>query len=126
MVACTSTTHISFFSFNTVNPKHSITNPIDNSETASAMLASARDSRRAELYQIRSIVYPKGESPRVSWRLQSLRKWSRYEKGIEVFPEVRECAVRLVQGHRGEYSSLWAAVESIAPKIGCVPRTLNE
>ena len=41
------------------------------------------------------------------------------------FPlEVRERAVRLVQEHRGEYPSLWAAVESIAPKIGCVPQTL--
>ena len=41
-------------------------------------------------------------------------------------PEVHERAVRLVQEHRGEYSSLWAAVESIAPKIGCVPQTLLE
>ncbi len=32
----------------------------------------------------------------------------------------------MVQEHRGEYHSLWAAVESIAPKIGCVPQTLNE
>ncbi len=39
-------------------------------------------------------------------------------------PEVRERAVRLVQEHRGEYPSLWAAVESIAAKIGCVPQTL--
>jgi transposase len=39
-------------------------------------------------------------------------------------PEVRERAVRMVQEHRGEYPSLWAAVESIAPKIGCVPQTL--
>ena len=39
-------------------------------------------------------------------------------------PEVRERAVRLVQEHRGEYPSLWAAVESIAPKMGCVPQTL--
>ena len=36
-------------------------------------------------------------------------------------PEVRERAVRMVQEHRGEYSSPWAAVESIAPKIGCSP-----
>jgi len=39
-------------------------------------------------------------------------------------PEVRERAVRMVQEHRGEYASLWLAVESIAPKIGCVPQTL--
>src|SRR3546814_18944952 len=26
--------------------------------------------------------------------------------------------------HRGEYPSFWAAVSSIAPKIGCVPQTL--
>ncbi len=39
-------------------------------------------------------------------------------------PEVRERAVRMEQEHRGEYPSQWAAVESIAPKIGCVPQTL--
>lgn len=32
----------------------------------------------------------------------------------------------MVQEHRGEYPSLWTAVESIAPKIGCVPQTLLE
>ena len=32
----------------------------------------------------------------------------------------------MVQEHRGEYPSLWAAIESIAPKIGCVPQTLLE
>ena len=41
-------------------------------------------------------------------------------------PEVHERAVRMVQEQRGEYPSLWAAVESIAPKIGCVPQTLLE
>lgn len=41
-------------------------------------------------------------------------------------PEVRERAVRMVQEHRSDYPSLWAAIESIAPKIGCVPQTLNE
>ncbi len=41
-------------------------------------------------------------------------------------PEVRERAVRIVQDHRGEYPSLWAAVASIAPKIGCAPHTLLE
>lgn len=46
------------------------------------------------------------------------------KKSNKFSPEVRERAVRLVQEHRGEYPSLWAAVESIAPKIGCVPQTL--
>ena len=41
-------------------------------------------------------------------------------------PEVRERAVRMVLEHRGEYPSLWATIESIAPKIGCVPQTLND
>lgn len=47
-------------------------------------------------------------------------------KSNKFSPEVRERAVRIVHEHRGEYPSLWAAVESIAPKIGCVPQTLLE
>lgn len=48
------------------------------------------------------------------------------KKSTKFSLEVRERAVRMVQGHRGEYSSLSAAIESIAPKIGCVPPTLND
>ena len=47
-------------------------------------------------------------------------------KSIKFSPEVRERAVRMVLEHRGEYPSLWATIESIAPKIGCVAQTLNE
>ena len=32
----------------------------------------------------------------------------------------------MVQEHRNEYPSQWAAIESIAPKIGCVPQTLHD
>ena len=46
------------------------------------------------------------------------------KKSSKFSPEVRERAVRMVQEHRGEYPSLWAAIDSIAPKIGCVPQTL--
>jgi transposase-like protein len=38
---------------------------------------------------------------------------------------VRERAVRMVFEHRDEHPSQWAAVESIAAKIGCVPQTLH-
>ena len=48
------------------------------------------------------------------------------KKSNKFSPEVRERAVRMVREHRGEYLSLWAAIESIAPKISCVPQTLNE
>ena len=48
------------------------------------------------------------------------------KKSPKFSPEVRERAVRMVLEHRGEYPSLWATIESIAPKIGCVPQTLLE
>ena len=47
-------------------------------------------------------------------------------KSNKFSPEVRERALRMVQEHRGEYLLLWVAIESIAPKIGYVPQTLNE
>ncbi|MCX5567561.1 MULTISPECIES: IS3 family transposase [Alcaligenes] len=45
-------------------------------------------------------------------------------KNNKFSPEVRERAVRMVQEHRDEYRSQWAAVQSIAPKIGCSGHTL--
>jgi transposase len=41
-------------------------------------------------------------------------------------PEVREHAVRMVFDHERDHSWRWAAVVSIAEKIGCVPQTLDE
>src|SRR3954468_9660016 len=41
-------------------------------------------------------------------------------------PEVRERAVRLVMEHQGEHESQWAAIVSIAGKIGCTAETLRK
>jgi transposase-like protein len=41
-------------------------------------------------------------------------------------PEVRERAVRMVLEHQEEYESQWAAVSSIAAKIGCAGETLRK
>ena len=41
-------------------------------------------------------------------------------------PEVRERAVRLVREHEGEHDSQWAAIRSIADKIGCTAETLRK
>lgn len=41
-------------------------------------------------------------------------------------PEMRERAVRMVQEHKSQYESEWAAINSIAPKVGCTPETLRK
>jgi len=40
-------------------------------------------------------------------------------------PEVRARAVRMVFEHEGEHASQWAAIASIAGKIGCTPEALR-
>jgi transposase len=46
-------------------------------------------------------------------------------KQVRYSPEVRERAVRLVYDNQGDYGSQWAAIVSIAAKIGCTPETLR-
>ncbi len=47
------------------------------------------------------------------------------KKTASYTPEVRERAVRMVFEHRAEHESQWAAVMSIAGKIGCTAQTLH-
>jgi transposase len=41
-------------------------------------------------------------------------------------PEVRQRAVRIVLEHGGDHASQWAAIGSIAAKIGCTAETLRK
>jgi transposase len=41
-------------------------------------------------------------------------------------PELRERAVRMVQEHGSDHASQWAAIGSIAAKIGCTTETLRQ
>jgi transposase len=41
-------------------------------------------------------------------------------------PDVWQRAVRVVLDHQGDYPSRWAAIESVAQKIGFAPQSLHE
>jgi transposase len=47
------------------------------------------------------------------------------KKSVKFSPEVQERAVRMVVEGRGQHDSQWAAIESIAAKIGCTAETLR-
>ena len=46
-------------------------------------------------------------------------------KGKRYSPELPERSVRMVLEQAGEHPSLWAAIQSIAAKVGCTDETLR-
>jgi transposase-like protein len=47
------------------------------------------------------------------------------KKSVKFSPEVQDRAVRMVVEAQGQHDSQWAAIESIAAKIGCTGETLR-
>ena len=47
------------------------------------------------------------------------------KKSVKFSPEVQERAVRMVMEAQGQHDSQWAAMESIAAKVGCTAETLR-
>jgi transposase-like protein len=47
------------------------------------------------------------------------------KKSTQYSPEVMERAVRMVEESASQHDSQWAAITSIANKIGCTPETLR-
>ena len=47
-------------------------------------------------------------------------------KRVRYSPEFRERAVRMLLDQQGEYESQWAAMNSIAAKVGCTAETLRK
>ena len=48
------------------------------------------------------------------------------KSSVRYAPEVRARAVRMVLEHGGDHASEWAAIGSIAAKIGCTGETLRK
>ena len=48
------------------------------------------------------------------------------KKSTRYSPEVRERAVRMVLEHQAGYDSQWAAIVSVASKLGCTAETLRK
>ena len=68
-----------------------------------------------------------GEPPRVCRRLKLLRGVSDDKQNNEqVFPGSAHACGASGLDHESEHSSRWAAIVSIADKIGCTAQTLNE
>lgn len=65
----------------------------------------------------------KNETPRYCRRLSILREDDNEKQTYT--PEINERAVRMLIEAANDYPSTWAAIQAIAPKIGCTPETLR-
>ena len=59
----------------------------------------------------------------IGWTYFSDSSW--VGSKVKYPPEVRERALRMLDEHRNEYETEWAAMVSIASKLGCTPETLR-
>lgn len=65
------------------------------------------------------------EPYRLHRRANSLRGLDLRHDPVDVSPRLREGAIRMVRAHEAEHPSHWAAVVSIAGKLGCTAETLR-
>jgi hypothetical protein len=112
------------FTSNQANSGRELVSPKENAPS------SDRSCRTALQSSWNGRTVPRGrcnssEPPRVLRRPNTLRGLT-HEQVEQVLARGAGADGDMGQDHQGEYPSLWAAIESIAPEIGCVPQTLNE
>jgi hypothetical protein len=66
-----------------------------------------------------------GFAPAGNWEIQEDGAMEDRKTSKSYSPEVRARAVRMAPEHGGEHASQWAAISSIAAKIGCNAETLR-
>jgi transposase-like protein len=85
--------------------------------------AAKRSSKSANGPPAKGVAEPPPGLPEAP-TLERLEPMTTESKSPKFSAEVRDRAVRMVSGHRTEHASQWAAIVSIAAKIGCTAQTL--
>ena len=86
-----------------------------------------QDNNSRPTREIARVETAPSELPRVSRRPHFLERMGvNMGRASQYSPEVRERAVRMLFEHQREYESQWAAMASIALKIGCTAETLRK
>jgi transposase len=89
---------------------------------------SKTGSMTPEMFGLACVLNLAGFAPVGNWEIQedgAMESTTKKKTTNKFSPEVRARAVRMVREHRGDHSSQWAAIASIAAKIGCTGETLR-